>query len=84
MTTADYFDAIGMLPARRLAPNFPDGRWDAPKIGSLSRQLAAGDASTFARLIAGRPKLWILNYRFGPLWPQLEAFCATPTFGSAR
>jgi hypothetical protein len=44
-----------------------------PTIARIHERLAAGDASIFDRLVEGRPKLWILTYRFRPLWPRIES-----------
>ncbi len=68
-----YFDAMGMVPTRRLALGFPDWWWDAPFAARERARLEAGDAALFARLLAGTPKLWILNYRFLPFRSEIAA-----------
>ena len=68
-----YFDAMGMVPTRRLALAFPDWWWDAPFAARERARLTAGDAALFQRLLAGTPKLWILTYRFLPFRSEIAA-----------
>jgi len=59
-----YFDGIGMVPTR-----FPTelASWEALVLAGVRGELDRGDGRTIQRILDGKPKLWILNYRIHAL-----------------
>ncbi len=55
-----YFDGIGMVATRYPAEAVS---WEALILGGVHSELARGDDRSIRRILDGRPKLWILNYR---------------------
>ncbi len=64
-----YFDGIGMLPTRTLAPLIS---WEALVLEGVRAELTRGDDRSIRHILDSRPKLWILNYRVHQLREPLQ------------